>query len=154
MSRNAFAFWSVRRGLLICAFAVSAVSITRAQIKNPIPGDPVAIDTGKVAGTVLDTGVHAYLGIPFAVPPVGDLRWHAPVPVKPWTNVYDASATRPACAQRAQAGGANAEQYSEDCLFVNVWTPPTAKAGAKLPVLVFIYGGGFSGGSPSSPGYA
>jgi para-nitrobenzyl esterase len=142
-------------GALICAVVATIGSNAGAQSKTPIPGDPIAIDTGKVAGTVLESGVHAYLGVPFAAPPVGDLRWHEPVPPKPWTGVYDASSFKPACAQRgAGAGPGTNAQYSEDCLYLNVWAPANAKAGAKLPVIVFIYGGGFSGGTASSPGYS
>src|SRR5579862_2884236 len=55
-----------------------------AGVMNPVPGDPVTIDSGKLSGTLMDGGIKAYLGVPFAQPPVRDLRWHAPMPVKPW----------------------------------------------------------------------
>jgi para-nitrobenzyl esterase len=147
----------MRKNVLPCPRLIALVFCGAAILQGatPVSGDPITIDAGKVAGTVLDSGIHAYLGIPFGAPPVGDLRWHEPVPAKPWTGVYDASATKPACAQAGagnQAGGAN--QSSEDCLYLNVWVPPAAKAGAKLPVMVFIYGGGFTGGSASTPNYS
>src|SRR5258706_12695640 len=154
MYRDALTLRSRQRCVLIFAIAALAAANAGAQGKSPIPGDPVVIDTGKIAGTVLDSGVHAYLAIPFAAPPVGDLRWHAPVPVKPWTGIYDASVQRPGCAQRTPPNGPDAEHYSEDCLYLNVWTPPTARAGARLPVVVFIYGGGFGGGSANIPTYS
>ncbi len=139
----------IARGLLFAALAATVIAQTKTA--------PVTIDTGKVAGSVLDNGVHAYIGIPFAAPPVGDLRWHEPMPAKAWASVYDAVTPKPGCAQRAPANrtpGAFSEQYSEDCLYLNVWTPATAKAGAKLPVIVWIYGGGFTGGSANMPGYS
>jgi para-nitrobenzyl esterase len=140
-------------GAMLYAAVVFSTAIIQAQSKIPVPGDPITIDSGKVAGMLLDSGVHAYLGIPFAAPPVGELRWHAPMPVKPWTEVYDASYTRAVCGQR-QGGGGNSGNQSEDCLYLNIWLPPSAKAGARLPVMVWIHGGGFAGGSPSIPQYS
>jgi len=158
MTRNVFTNRLIRHIAFATALTAISTLTAAAQNTNSIPGDPIAIDTGKVAGTILDNGVHAYFGIPFAAPPVGELRWHEPLPAKPWTNIYSANAPRPACGQRSPANrpadAPNAEQYSEDCLYLNVWTPPDAKAGAKLPVIVYIYGGGFSAGSPSIPGYS
>ena len=137
MKSDALMLRSLGRSVLICALAAAAACAASAQNKNPISGDPIASDTGKIAGMALESGIHAYLGIPFAQPPVGALRWHEPVPVKPWAQLYDATTRKPGCAQASAAGGfANADQYSEDCLYLYVWTPPTAKAGAKLPVLV------------------
>jgi para-nitrobenzyl esterase len=116
--------------------------------------DPISTDSGKVAGIVLASGIHAFYGIPYAAPPVGELRWHAPMPAKPWTDVLNVGAARPGCAQRGGGNNTNPAQYSEDCLFVNVWTPPAGKPGAKLPVMVWIHGGGFQGGSPNIAGYS
>ena len=118
---------------------------------KPIEGDPVKIDSGRVSGTYLASGVKAYLGIPFAAPPVRELRWRAPQPVKPWSGVYTANRIEPECPQNLRSSDINhyfgEEAVSEDCLYLNIWSPANAKGGAKLPVVVWIYGGGFSGGS-------
>jgi para-nitrobenzyl esterase len=129
-------------GLL--AFDTHAISQTSAAA----PGDPVKIDSGLISGKLVGGDVKAYLGIPYAAPPVGNLRWRETQPVKPWTGVRPASEYGAPCAQRGAARGGPA--YSEDCLFLNVWAParPAAK---KLPVIVFIYGGGYTGGSSSMP---
>jgi para-nitrobenzyl esterase len=114
----------------------------------------VKIETGQLLGAS-DQGVHAFKGIPFAAPPVGDLRWRAPQPAKAWTGVRQATAYASDCMQKpfpsdaAPLGTAPAE----DCLYANVWTP--AKAAAKpLPVMVWIYGGGFVNGGASPPTYS
>ena len=103
--------------------------------------------TGKLEGLV-ESGLHVFRGIPFARPPIGDLRLRAPAPVEPWTGVrpahefgYWAPQNAPATTLSGQAPGAQAE----DCLSLNVWTP--AADGARRPVLVWIHGGGFIGGA-------
>ena len=108
---------------------------------------------GQVEGTVAD-GLSTFKGIPFAAPPVGALRWKAPQPVVPWTDVKQTVAFANSCMQdmaMARQMGDTSE-ISEDCLYLNVWTP-AARASDRLPVLVWIYGGGFSGGMTSVPMY-
>ena len=114
----------------------------------------VATTSGQVRGTVLPSGRSEFLGIPFAQPPVGELRWHAPVPPKPWTEVRDAKKFGAPCAQNV-AGDWNrhdAESSSEDCLYLNVMTPqwPVKK---PLPVMFWIHGGANTGGTASSELY-
>ena len=111
----------------------------------------VTIDTGALQGATVGT-VTAFKGIPFAQPPVGELRWRPPQPVKPWSGVRNATAYGADCMQEPFPGDAAplGVQSAEDCLYVNVWTPAKRGAG-KLPVMVWIYGGGFvnGGSSPS-----
>lgn len=108
--------------------------------------EPVSLGYGQISGIELDSGVQAFLGIPFAAPPVGDLRWKAPQPPIPWQGVRAADEHAPACMQR------RARYMSEDCLYVNVWTDAEA-ADAKLPVMVWIHGGGWTSGSNSVATY-
>src|SRR5207248_1755424 len=70
--------------------ALLTLSDAQAGVMNPIPGDPITIETGKLSGTLLDSGVKAYLGVPFAAPPVRELRWHEPMPAKTWKGIYNA----------------------------------------------------------------
>ena len=122
---------------------------------NAAPPPVVRVDSGELQGTI-DDGVVSYKGIPFAAPPIGDLRWRPPQPVAPWTGVRQAAEFGADCMQGRfgppPAPGASPRPApSEDCLFVNVWSPASAAPAAKLPVMVWIYGGGFTGGSSSSP---
>ena len=107
----------------------------------------VKTELGIVQGTIEDS-LRVFKGIPFAAPPVGDLRWKAPQPAAPWDTVLMATKYGPAAFQ----GGNPPSGKSEDCLYLNIWTP--AKSGdEKLPVLIWTYGGGFSFGSTAEPGY-
>ncbi|CAL1693071.1 Fumonisin B1 esterase (plasmid) [Brevundimonas subvibrioides] len=101
---------------------------------------PVTVTGGTIVGVHAE-GLKTYLGIPFAAPPVGDLRWRAPQPVVPWDGIKEATSFSPACAQTAVWLN---ETKSEDGLYLNVWAPEDAE---NLPVIVWIHGGGYYGGS-------
>ncbi|MGA2042603.1 MAG: carboxylesterase family protein [Roseiarcus sp.] len=142
----------VLSGLAISALAPPAGQVALAQIvETPISGDPVAIDSGAISGKTLASGVKAYLGVPYAAPPVRDLRWREPQPVVGWNGVYHADRTGPECIQVLRRHDLNhyfgEEPTSEDCLYLNLWASADAAPGTKLPVIVFIHGGGFTLGS-------
>ncbi|MEJ1961702.1 MAG: carboxylesterase family protein [Gammaproteobacteria bacterium] len=108
---------------------------------------------GKIAGAIAN-GVSAFKGIPFAAAPAGDLRWKAPQPVKAWSGVRQTTEFAAACMQnpaslKSQAPGIS---MSEDCLYLDVWTGAKTSR-EKLPVIAWIYGGGFNGGMTSAPLY-
>ena len=140
------------------AAIVMAAGALHAADKSmqPIASDPVATTSGRVAGTALASGVKAYLGVPFAQAPVGDLRWAPPKPSQ-WSGTFNADRKGAACIQVLRPHDINhyfgEEATGEDCLTLNMWAPSTAKAGDKLPVVVFIYGGGFTIGSSGMANY-
>jgi para-nitrobenzyl esterase len=108
---------------------------------------------GKIQGIIKDD-IASFKGIPFAAPPVGDLRWKAPQPVKPWNGIRKADAFAPGPMQDTSFGNpkGTAQKISEDCLYLNVWSG-AKKATEKRPVMVWIYGGGFGIGMTSTPTY-
>ena len=111
----------------------------------------VHIAQGDLAG-VTAGGARVFPRIPFAAPPVGDLRWRPPEPPANWTGVRKADAFGPICLQAAR-GFFGGSPMSEDCLTLNVWRPAGAKPGEKIPVMVWIYGGAFVQGSSAAPFY-
>jgi para-nitrobenzyl esterase len=100
------------------------------------------------------TGVRSFKGVPFAAPPVGELRWKPPQPAGSWQGVRRADKFGPRCMQRPVFGDMNfrSDGMGEDCLYLNVWTP-AGSARERLPVLVYFYGGGFVAGDGSEPRY-
>jgi para-nitrobenzyl esterase len=116
--------------------------------------DPLRVktDKGEVQGKLSDDGqVRAFLGIPYAAPPVGELRWRPPQPPAAWHEVRNAESYGFHCVQANQFADMAFHDpgQSEDCLTLNVWSPKSGSDGAKLPVMVWIYGGGFAAGSTS-----
>jgi para-nitrobenzyl esterase len=120
-----------------------------------LAADRVQTASGTLEGVgAQENGVRAFKGIPFAEPPVGDLRWKAPRPVKHWTGVREAKQFGPRCMQPAIFSDMvfRSNGMSEDCLYINVWTPAKS-ANEKLPVLLYYFGGGFIAGDGSEPRY-
>jgi para-nitrobenzyl esterase len=109
-------------------------------------------EAGEVRG-VRQGDLEIYKAIPFAAPPVGDLRWKPPAPVTAWTGVRQARDFAPACMQTGVSmPGETPPRISEDCLYLNIWAP-ARRTVAPLPVMVFIHGGGFTNGSAAMPLY-
>jgi para-nitrobenzyl esterase len=121
--------------------------------------DPVKTSDGKISGITLGSGVRAFKGIPFAAPPIGNLRWKEPQPPEQWKGVLKADKFGNVCVQPSQPKRVpnnvavdlpDSPKMSEDCLYLNVWTSAN-RANANLPVMFWIYGGAYSEGAGSSP---
>jgi para-nitrobenzyl esterase len=140
------------RALLAAAFALCVAAAAHA---NEVRAE---IESGALLGAQQD-GVRRFLSIPYAAPPVGELRWRAPQPVAPWQGVRGATRFGPSCMQTELPEGTGpwtAEFFphvgaSEDCLTLSVWTPANIAAGPHLPVLLWLPGGGFRNGGSAVP---
>lgn len=137
---------------LFGAALVAAIMLGPTVAPAQNAGPTVAIDAGRLAGTVDEAGMRVFRGIPFAAPPVGDLRWREPQPVAPWTGVREASEFGDRCQQSPFPATTpiGHSGMSENCLFLNVWAAPAA---VRAPVLVWIHGGGYSNGYSNAADY-
>jgi para-nitrobenzyl esterase len=138
---------------LLVLFLVASCSLAALAA----PTDPVRVDQGLVSGIPgTHPEVRVYRGIPYAAPPVGDLRWKAPQPPASWQGTREAKQFGNACPQNSYPAGsiyqAKPEPMSEDCLYLNIWTAAKS-AKERRPVMVWIHGGGFTRGSGSSSSY-
>src|SRR3954447_7560021 len=132
------------------------IALCAAVIQPGFAADRVKTANGILESTVPPKeGVRSFKGIPFGQPPVGDLRWSEPQPVKDWKGVRNADQFGPRCMQVTSPGADywfRSNGMSEDCLYLNVWT--SAKSGNEnLPVLFYVFGGGFQNGDGSEPRY-
>jgi para-nitrobenzyl esterase len=129
---------------LILAIFIILTSISMAGADS---GPIVTVTGGQIRGAMPQRGGAVFKGIPYAQPPIGQLRWREPMPVKPWRGVHESTAFGAICAQAPTLVRNAAQISSEDCLFLNVWTPEWPSKSRK-PVMVWISGGGnFAGGS-------
>lgn len=141
--------------MLAAITAVSIPLVSASSLKGP-----VSVAQGRLTGVLVAGGsITAFKGVPFAAPPIGDLRWRAPQPPAAWTGVRIADTFSPACIQTIVQERKpwtfefmTHGEISEDCLYLNVWTPATA-ASERRPVFVYIYGGANTEGSASVPVY-
>lgn len=143
----------MKRILLILAVAALAAGCAP---RNPV----LTVSGGKIRGVPTETpGVTVFKGIPYAAAPVGELRWKAPQPVVPWDGVKVCDTFGAPAWQNAHTPGGYTPEFffdgdptfSEDCLYLNVWTPAAGKPKAKLPVTLWIHGGGYVAGWGSEP---
>ncbi|CAG9297684.1 carboxylesterase/lipase family protein [Celerinatantimonas diazotrophica] len=133
----------------LLTFFLVAFSIGESVIAAPI----VQLHSGRVEGRSVN-GVDAFLGIPYAKPPVGKLRWQRPLSATSWQGIKKTTAFGPSCLQTPMKGSSTPlpDHYSENCLTLNVWRP--SRGNGRLPVMVWIYGGGFVNGGSASPVYS
>jgi len=137
-----------------CVILTAAIAIT---FGSPSSGaaEPISIEGGQIADPAPDpSGIRIFRGIPYAAPPLDELRWRAPQPVQKWQGVRDIEEWGPRCVQSKRLGDLDPlnKRMGEDCLYLNIWTSAKS-AGERLPVMVWIYGGSNLNGAGSQPEY-
>lgn len=142
--------------MMLKPFIVVVAALALASCQESQDSLQVTISGGAVSGLALeDSAVRVFKGIPFAAPPVNDLRWRPPMEVEPWAGVYSATSFGPACMQSLREEGSFfgqiVEEMDEDCLYLNVWS--AAESEQQLPVMVWIHGGGLSSGHGAEATY-
>jgi para-nitrobenzyl esterase len=147
MTTCSFGSPGIRALLALASIAMVMVPCTAAAAQKIQKGTLIHLPDGDVQGT-LNEQTRQFLGIPFAAPPIGTLRWRPPAPPAPWTDVLQANAFRGSCAQLGSIQGPASD--NEDCLYLNVWTPEPAPR-KPLPVMVWFHGGGNQQGSAGDP---
>lgn len=142
------------KAFLYLGLFLFSCTLALAQGRDGFPVQ-TKIKNGTIEGLYdTKTGIQKYFGIPFAKPPIGELRWKAPQPTKNWSGVKETKDFGPRSVQRLVFGDMNSRSngVSEDCLYLNVWTPASRNT-KNLPVLVYFFGGGFVAGDGSEPRY-
>lgn len=143
--------WLTRVATAAAAMVLAAAPVMLAAAPAGA-ADTVKVAQGALHGATAGA-VTSFKGVPFAAPPLGELRWKPPAPAAAWSGVREATAFGPACMQMGRARAGGTANQSEDCLTLNVWTPASAKPGQNLPVMVWIHGGAFIQGTAGSPFY-
>jgi para-nitrobenzyl esterase len=148
LSRRRFLQQSTLAALSLPTLSATTLRLVGQAPANLSPAATAQLQTpsGVLRGTT-SHGVRSFRGIPFAQPPVGSLRFRAPIKARPWPGILDATKFAPAAMQV----DSSLKSKSEDCLYLNIWTPESAGPTAKLPVFVWIHGGGFTGGTSFAP---
>jgi len=144
----------MKNWILITCIIISITKLLMAQ-DNDSKSTQVTIENGIIEGSHDEnTGIYSYLGIPFAKPPIGKLRWRSPLPPENWKGVKETKKFGPGPMQKNVFGDMiyRSDGLSEDCLYLNVWSP-VGNRKSNLPVLVYFYGGGFVAGDASEPRY-
>jgi len=141
-----------RAARLSCAIVTAAVAIVSGSL-SVRAAEPLSVEGGQIADAAPDaSGIRIFKSIPYAAPPLGELRWRAPQPLQNWQGVRDVAEWGPRCVQSKRLGDLDPlnKRMDEDCLYLNIFTPAKL-ADEKLPVMVWIHGGSNLNGAGSSP---